>query len=796
MGQFGADANVMNVTGGRIYGGRAVQMHLPSSSATVNPIMTLSVQGGVLESNDETYNIGVYVTSNGQSAENVTVKIGGEAEIKGSVLVNAVATDTMNDAAVKITGGTIYGIYGVYSYSTDTAKADAVISVTGGTFAVEPNYVDAAYEAKEQEGRYVVSAKPIIAKIGETEYWSLNAAVTAVQDGETITLVANEVFSMKNFYDNGGWRDGMGYAGDKSFTIDLGGYTVMQDGSLNDYLMWFKNNGEKANTITLKNGTMDAGTNAYCAVCTASSNTQKLTVNLENITLYNNNSNGSVVKARGGSEVNIKAGTKITGKDSYLGVENWNAVVNIYDGAEIYMNGTKSNNGCLVGVGGNGTVNVYGGYGKGVSGGLIAMTSGGTINAMGGEWIANTDGTYANSNKSVLIAQSDKQYNAGAGNAVVNVTGGTYKGGYNCYGNTVGDAQINISGGNFNADPTNYVVDGYGIAESAGVYTVSVLPVAKIGETEYDTLEAAVEAVKAGEVITVLRDVTLATELTLPANVTLNGNSKQINGTIYASGNLTFEGHTKVTAFSASYYDRVITIGEGACLEITGTGRVTLGYGNTFNITGSVENAKTADKTKVQPSLIIPGGMSITGSNNATMNVTNAYVVIGNTSSKNSAANGTFTLNFRNSIAEFTNQFTFSEPTSGKTPTFNVNIVNSVLTTATKFVAAAPNCNVKVDNSNVTIATYFRNSGTYEVVNGSVLTGSTIQFGENGGNDGALKVDASEVTINASSTGHALDGKGKGYITLTNGAKATVTYYKDMRVDVDATSEFTGTQVQ
>ena len=223
---------------------------------------------------------------------------------------------------------------------------------------------------------------------------------------------------------------------------------------------------------------------------------------------------------------------------------------------------------------------------------------------------------------------------------------------------------------------------------------------------------------------------------------------------------------------------------------------MTLGYGNTFNITGSVENAKTADKTKVQPSLIIPGGMSITGSNNATMNVTNAYVVIGNTSSKNSAANGTFTLNFRNSIAEFTNQFTFSEPTSGKTPTFNVNIVNSVLTTATKFVAAAPNCNVKVDNSNVTIATYFRNSGTYEVVNGSVLTGSTIQFGENGGNDGALKVDASEVTINASSTGHALDGKGKGYITLTNGAKATVTYYKDMRVDVDATSEFTGTQVQ
>ena len=126
----------------------------------------------------------------------------------------------------------------------------------------------------------------------------------------------------------------------------------------------------------------------------------------------------------------------------------------------------------MIGVGGNGTINVYGGYGKGVSGGLIAMTSGGTINVSGGEWIANTDGTYANSNKSVLIAQSDKQYNAGAGNAVVNVTGGTFKGGYNCYGNAVGDAQINISGGNFNADPTYYIVEDKTATEANGIWTV------------------------------------------------------------------------------------------------------------------------------------------------------------------------------------------------------------------------------------------------------------------------------------------------------------------------------------
>ena len=305
-------------------------------------------------------------------------------------------------------------------------------------------------------------------------------------------------------------------------------------------------------------------------------------------------------------------------------------------------------------------------------------------------------------------------------------------------------------------------------------------PVAKIGNVEYTTLAEAFEAAVEGDVVRLLINTTLAKELTTPAGITIDGNGKQINGTIYAGGNLTFVGHTKVTAFSASYYNCVITIGEGACLEITGGGRVSLAYGNTFNITGSIENAKTADKANVQASLIIPAGISITGGNDAAMNVTNAYVQIGSTTSKNSAANGTFTMNFTNSIVEFTKEFALAEPTSGKNPTFNMNIKDCVLTTGTKFIAAAPNSNVVVDNSVVTLGTYFRNSGKFDIVNGSEFTGATIQFGENGGNNGALTVDASELTINASSTGHALDGKATGSITLKNGAKATIDYIKDM----------------
>ena len=343
-----------------------------------------------------------------------------------------------------------------------------------------------------------------------------------------------------------------------------------------------------------------------------------------------------------------------------------------------------------------------------------------------------------------------------------------------------------------NATYADAIIDeGWLVTEPENGFVTVENPAARVGNTGYRTFEEAVAAAKAGDTITLCDDVTLATEMTLPANITLNGNGYQINGTINAGGNLTFAGHTKVTAFSAGYYDRVITIGEGACLEVTGGGRVSLAYGNTFNITGSIENAKTADKSEIQPSLIIPGGISITGGSNATMNIANAYVQIGNTSSKNNSADGTFALNITNSITEFSNQLTFAEPTSGKNPTFNMNVTNSVLTTGTKFCVAAPNSNVVVDNSTVTLATYFRNSGNFELKNGSVLTGSTIQFGENGGNDGALTVDASTVTIKASSIGHALDGKGTGSITAKNGAVVNIDYLKDMILAVGDDCTFT-----
>lgn len=423
-------------------------------------------------------------------------------------------------------GAELYGdVYlsvtaGSAEWPVEVSIADAALQ---GESTVLTSNVPVGYEVLNENGIWIIKSK-YVAKIGEKQYRTLNAAVQAVEDGETITLVANETFTENNRYNNGGWWDGLGYSGDKSFTIDLNGKTISQDGSLNDYLIWIKNDGAKANTITFKNGTMDAGTTAFCALATASSNAQKMTVNLEDINLINNISNGAVVKARGGSELNVKAGTVITGKNSYTGIEaaGTNTVVNVYEGAEIYQNGTSSYVGAIAGASQNATLNIYGGYGKSARCGIIVMSTGATINVSGGEWIANGDGTVAGGNLAVLVSQNNRYETSWARKSILNVTGGTFKGGYDCWGSGPGqeadDAQINIKGGNFNANPANYVVAGYEATENAGIYTV---------DKPADLIKLE-EAFAKGGNVTLDKDFTLLESIKVEKIVTLDLNGKTI----------------------------------------------------------------------------------------------------------------------------------------------------------------------------------------------------------------------------------------------------------------------------
>ena len=106
--------------------------------------------------------------------------------------------------------------------------------------------------------------------------------------------------------------------------------------------------------------------------------------------------------------------------------------------------------------------------------------------------------------------------------------------------------------------------------ESTQTATASEDGVAKIGDVSYATLTDALAQAKAGDEIVLLADV--SENVVTPAGVIFNGNGKQV-GTITASGEITFKGHTRATNFSTQYTNTTINIGEDACLEITGTGK-------------------------------------------------------------------------------------------------------------------------------------------------------------------------------------------------------------------------------
>ena len=735
----------------------------------------------------------------------------------GTLTINGGEFVAGNDAIIDAIGGTTTINGGEFSdFATDSIFGAGVgVSVTGGNFDFDgdtdarnefvDSFVAAGYKGTENtDGEWVVT-------VAIQNGADLQEAIQNVKEGEVITLVKDIVFETGA----NGTNNGISHTSGISFTLDLNGHTVTSNVGGNALRFKIGEGNDVKDTVvtvTIKNGKVVSGPDNWCAISASSADNSGNTIvlNLEDLEVEASKAGDYAIKSWAGAKINA---TNVTTNTTYAG--GFHAV----GGEMVLTNCTAVQTGLhtlpymsmAVSVSYNGKMTINSGS---YSAAPLTEADGGNQGATHGSWVGGVmnsggtliinGGTFTNDNVGEnSLATAARGLIFGDTYSKVYINGGEFNAlktiidYQNNLGVAAGNPEFVLAGGTFSADPTavtSYggvtIKAGFEMVEYDGTWAIEPEKVAEVSGVRYATFEEAVNAAKAGDTIKLLMDVTLAEELTLPAGITLNGNGKQINGTIYAGGDLTIEGHVKVTSFSASYYDRVITIGPGACFEVTGGGRVSLAYGNVFNITGTIENAKTADKTTIQPSLIIPGGISVTGGSDATFNVTNAYVVIGSTSSKNSSADGTFELNFTNSIAEFTNQFTMAEPTSGKTPTFIINIKDSVFTTGTKFIMAAPNSKVVVDNSVVTLGTYFRNSGEMTIKNGSVFTGATIQFGENGGNNGKTVVDNSTLTITASSAGHALDGKGVGSIVLQNGAVVSVDYYKDLTVEVGEGCQF------
>lgn len=137
----------------------------------------------------------------------------------------------------------------------------APVDLTGKTLAIKANLADGTVLdlGTVAAGGAIVANKPhvirtsgtkaAVASVGGVEYATVQAAMAAVKDGETVTLVSDVKSDEGLFL----------AAGNKNFTIDLSGHTLESTANAGstgtkNQVMHF----EKGNTIVIKNGTIAA----------------------------------------------------------------------------------------------------------------------------------------------------------------------------------------------------------------------------------------------------------------------------------------------------------------------------------------------------------------------------------------------------------------------------------------------------------------------------------------------------------------------------------------------------------
>lgn len=175
-----------------------------------------------------------------------------------------------------------------------------------------------------------------------------------------------------------------------------------------------------------------------------------------------------------------------------------------------------------------------------------ATIKGGTVNGKVAAWTYSggynseleiKDGTVNGDVKSVTYDGAEGK------TAKVSITGGVVNGTLSAskYNSTETNdptkATIEVKGGTFSADPSQYVAGNFATTQNAdGTYGVAqAQPIARVGETSYNTMDEAIKAQTAsGDAITLLRDYTTGSPFksgTVNRVVNLNGHTWTCTGT-------------------------------------------------------------------------------------------------------------------------------------------------------------------------------------------------------------------------------------------------------------------------
>ena len=570
-------------------------------------------------------------------------------EISGGTVNGNVASVNYDNAADKqarvyVTGGTVTGTLGTYTYNNGLVAMDetakATIEVTGGTFSKDPTQyvVEDSAISKNDDGTYGV-AKTYLAKIGDTEYYTMDEAFHAVKAGETIAMLRDYT---TNKVQN---------SGDESFTIDLGGHTWTAN-IVDTASAAFEINYSDV-TLTVKNGKV---VSSQLAGLIPSAMSGTITYNNSKLVF-----DGVEMTANGHS------GIETNGSNTNDTVTLKNSTLNVPNGYGIYFpsSGTLTID--------NSVINAKT-MGVQVCSGSLNISGAGTAITVTGDGIAKTE--------------NDGAIEDGAAISIVNRTG--YK----------GLSNIEVKDGKFKANGTNAAVKAYKwedqtasafdnsknvVAISGGTFSSEVdkslcadgfIPtknedgtygvkegkyVAEIGSQGYESLQEAVAAAEDGQTVTLLADAT--EDVVISKSITLDLGGKTLTNTNAGKATISVTSGT-VTVKNGNvvggndYYNIEVTKNSGADLTLTdvtatagntgssmidnwGTLTITSGTytgglnvvkseeGSKLTITGGTFTRETAPRWGITGTVLVYGTTTITGGTfNEKSTSTNARVVV------------------------------------------------------------------------------------------------------------------------------------------------------------------------
>ena len=417
----------------------------------------------------------------------VTIKANLDAEL------NACALCCDDDAVTTVVEDGVV-LDGLVDPDKFTRAADGKVvgkhTVSGGNVVVESSASDPSS-----------GSDPVVAKIGDTEYTSLAAAVAAAQNGDTVTLIANATLSSQFTFSAG-----------KVITLDLAGYTV-SGASIANY-------GTLTIDDSVGNGGITAGAGADAAIVNDGTGIMNIksglidgtatgvnaavrvysgTVTIDGGTFRSDTTSGShyAIQNRGGTLI-INDATVDYG---FGAVGNWNGSVTTINGGTFLPTGRKAATCHVVYV--DGTSNVT------VNDGVFKMNY--PVDAVPDSGTALTS-----------------YYNG-----TVRVYGGSFTGHFSTYAAVELSSGSLIYGGKYSSKTwlANYCAPDYKVTDTAdedGMYAVVSKGVAKIGSTYYQTLAAAVEAAQNGDTVQLLKDVDVSSVVLVGKSITIDGDGHKI----------------------------------------------------------------------------------------------------------------------------------------------------------------------------------------------------------------------------------------------------------------------------